>query len=465
MIRNSTISSNRAGSGGAAIYNGYGPNSGSASLTLNNTTVYVNQILTDGDGADATGGIYNVPASSVELSNSIVARNAINYVEATDCLGTITSGGYNLFGMLEGCTLGGDPSTDCVTTDPGLGAPIEVDPAFTVSYPLLPWSPALNGGNPAAPGSSAFACEQVDQRDVSRPQGAACDIGAREMVGGPTDTITPLPSPTGTSTATVTPTDTVTVTPTVTPTATPTATPAPTATPLPGSLFFDGFETGDLSAWSSAQTDSGDLSVSPEAAIGGTFGLQAVLDDNRSIYVVDTTPAGEGIYAARFYFDPNAIVMASGNAHVIFKAMDAASRTAFQVELRSFQGDYQVRAYAPWDSGGAYNTPWFRIGDDWHLIEVLWQAASADGAGDGWLVLSIDEEAVASGVGIDNDTRRVDSVRLGAVGGIDTATRGTTYFDAFGSAAGGYIGPDPAITLPPPPLPPDKIFADGFEFG
>ncbi len=82
VIRNSTISSNRAGSGGAAIYNGYGPNSGSASLTLNNTTVYVNQILTDGDGADATGGIYNVPASSVELSNSIVARNAINDVEA-----------------------------------------------------------------------------------------------------------------------------------------------------------------------------------------------------------------------------------------------------------------------------------------------------------------------------------------------------------------------------------------------
>ncbi len=121
VIRNSTISSNRAGSGGAAIYNGYGPNSGSASLTLNNTTVYVNQILTDGDGADATGGIYNVPASSVELSNSIVARNAINYVEAADCLGTITSRGYNLFSNLEGCTVGGDPSTDIVTAEPGLG--------------------------------------------------------------------------------------------------------------------------------------------------------------------------------------------------------------------------------------------------------------------------------------------------------------------------------------------------------
>ncbi len=330
----------------------------------------------------------------------------------------------------------------------------------------MPGSPALNGGNPAVPGSSAFACEQVDQRDVTRPQGPACDIGAREMVGGPTDTITPRPSPTGTSTATVTPTATVTVTPTVTPTATPTETPAPTATPFPGSLFFDGFETGDLSAWSSAQTDSGDLSVSPEAAIGGAFGLRAVIDDNRVIYVVDTTPAGERTYSGRFYFDPNGISMASGNAHVIFKAMDAASRTAFQVELRSFQGDYQVRAHAPWDSGGAYNSPWFRIRDDGHLIVVIWQAASAEGIGDGWLALYIDGEGVSFGGGIDNDTRRVDLVRLGAVGGIDTATRGTTYFDAFGSAAAGnYIGPDPAVTLPPPPLPPDRIFADGFESG
>ncbi len=41
----------------------------------------------------------------------------------------------------------------------------------------------------------------------------------------------------------------------------------------------------------------------------------------------------------------------------------------------------------------------------------------------------------------DNDTRRIDRVRLGAVAGIDTGTRGTYYFDAFESRRQTAIGP------------------------
>ena len=455
-IRNSTISSNRAGSRGAAIYNGYGPNSGGASLSLNNVTISFNMVLASGGGGDVTGGIYNEPASTVELSNSIVARNAIDYVEAVDCLGPITSRGYNLFSNLEGCTVGGDPSHDIVTAEPGLGSPADLDPAGTVSYPLELGSPALGAGNPAVPGSSAFACEPVDQQDVIRPQGLRCDIGAREMVGFPEPpTSTPGPSPTETDTPTVTPTDT----------STPTATSTVTPTPIPGNLFFDGFETGDLSAWSSAVTDQGDLSVSPGAALGGAYGLQADIDDNRSLYVVDTTPANESAYAARFYFDPNGIAMASGNAHVLFKAMDAASRTVYQIELRSYQGDYQIRAQALGDTGSATNTSWFRLHDDVHAIETIWQAASADGASDGSLTLWLDGELAASLAGLDNDTLRVEAVRLGAVAGIDSGTSGAYYFDAFASTSGNPLGPDPGITLPPPPATPEQIFDDGFESG
>jgi hypothetical protein len=43
--------------------------------------------------------------------------------------------------------------------------------------------------------------------------------------------------------------------------------------------------------------------------------------------------------------------------------------------------------------------------------------------------------------GIDNDTKRVEMVRLGAVTGIDSGTRGTYYFDTFESHRTGYIGP------------------------
>jgi len=42
---------------------------------------------------------------------------------------------------------------------------------------------------------------------------------------------------------------------------------------------------------------------------------------------------------------------------------------------------------------------------------------------------------------MDNDTRRIDRVMLGAVTEIDTGTRGTTYFDAFEFCRQSYIGP------------------------
>ncbi len=43
----------------------------------------------------------------------------------------------------------------------------------TLTHALLPGSPALDAGNDAA-------CSATDQRGVSRPQGAHCDIGAYE---------------------------------------------------------------------------------------------------------------------------------------------------------------------------------------------------------------------------------------------------------------------------------------------
>ena len=230
-------------------------------------------------------------------------------------------------------------------------------------------------------------------------------------------------------------------------------------------IFADGFESGDLSAWSSAQTDLGDLRVTTEAAIGGSYGLQAVLDDNRSIYVVDETPAMEDAYQVRFYFDPNSISMASGNAHVLFLAMNASGQASFRTELRSFQGDYQIRDVALQDNGAQIYTDWVPLTDELHSLETRGQVASGTDVGDGTLRLWLDGEPRADISDLDNDTRGVDKVRWGAVSGVDTGTRGTYYFDAFVSTAGQAIGPDPEITLPVPPPAPDLIFADGFESG
>src|SRR6266545_4788690 len=258
-----------------------------------------------------------------------------------------------------------------------------------------------------------------------------------------TDTPTNTPPPADTPTSTNTPLPTNTPTPTLTPT--PTTPPATaTNTPTPNSadlIFADGFESGNLSAWSSSSTNAGDLSVSPAAALVGSRGLQAVINDNTAIYVTDNTPADEPRYRARFYFDPNSITMVSGDSHSILYGYNTASTTLLHVEFRFSSGAYQIRAMLRNDSGTWVQSSWLTISDASHSIEFDWKAATAAGTNDGSLTLWIDGVQQANLTGVDNDTARLDFIRFGAASGIDTGTRGTEYFDAFESRRQSYIGP------------------------
>src|SRR6266545_3724226 len=198
----------------------------------------------------------------------------------------------------------------------------------------------------------------------------------------PTATNTPIVPATATgiavSTATktaVAPGSTATNTPLVPPTATSisastaTQTPLPisTGTSIPGStstsipippvnssdlIFADDFESGNLSAWSSSATDGGDLSVNAAAALSGKNGLQGVINDNNSIYVVDEHPSAESSYRARFYFDPNSIKMANEDTHFILNGISTtSSTTVLGMQFRQFSGMYQLRARALLDDG------------------------------------------------------------------------------------------------------------------
>jgi hypothetical protein len=79
------------------------------------------------------------------------------------------------------------------------------------------------------------------------------------------------------------------------------------------------------------------------------------------------------------------------------------------------------------------NTKWFAITDQSHQIEVEWEASELVGPHTGQLKLFIDSVQKANLTGIDNDTFRIDQVRLGAVGGIDTTPRGEYFLDLFES--------------------------------
>ena len=242
-----------------------------------------------------------------------------------------------------------------------------------------------------------------------------------------------------------------------------TALTTPPATDL---IFGDGFETGNLASWTSAVTDGGNLSVSTQAAIVGSQGMQMELNDNTSIYVSDTTPSAATHYRSRFYFDPNAISMASGDAHYIFYGLNASSNSVVRIEFRFSAGDYQVRADALLDTGSWSGNAWTTITDGPHGIEIDWKAATAVGANNGVLTLWIDGAQQVTNTSLDNDTQRVETARLGAVAGIDSTTRGNYYIDGFESHSTNFIGLDSnALTPPAPPIREDAIFSEGFESG
>jgi hypothetical protein len=122
--------------------------------------------------------------------------------------------------------------------------------------------------------------------------------------------------------------------PTATATAIPTATPTPSPTPFIDVIFSDGFESGDLNQWSSAVTDGGRLSVSPQAALVGTQGMQALVNSTQPIYVLDTSPSAEATYHARFYFTPNSISVPKNKPHDVFIGRNSTGKAIFKLQLR-----------------------------------------------------------------------------------------------------------------------------------
>jgi uncharacterized protein YjiK len=215
----------------------------------------------------------------------------------------------------------------------------------------------------------------------------------------------------------------------------PTPTPTPTSGPLPDLIFADGFESGNFSAWSSAV--GSDLSVSSAAALVGTRGMQALINDNTAIYLIDESPVSEARYRARFYFDPNSISMASGDNHFIFYGYSGTSKVVTRIQFRfTSKAGYQVRVQVINNSSSWTNSAWFPISDATHALEIDWQAAASGG-----LTFWIDGVQRVALSGIATSNYRIERIRLGAVNAIDTGTRGTTYFDAFESRRQTYIGP------------------------
>lgn len=239
IISSSTISGNFAGGGypgppepgfGGGISNVTG-----ATLTISNSTVSGNSVLTTDKGPGCGGGIGN--NGSLQIVNSTISGNsatnggaicndaapleiANNILNAGDVGenifnngGTITSLGYNLSSDNGGGYLNGPG--DQTNTDPILG-PLQDNGGPTQTHRPYPQSPAIDAGDPSFTPPPFW-----DQRGTGfdRVVNGRIDIGSFEVQEGKP----PPPSPTPTPTPS----------PTLTPRPTPTPRPRPTTHPRP----------------------------------------------------------------------------------------------------------------------------------------------------------------------------------------------------------------------------------------
>jgi subtilisin family serine protease len=244
--------------------------------------------------------------------------------------------------------------------------------------------------------------------------------------------VTPTPIPTATATAL--PTATATPLPTSTPV------PSPTPTAVVDKIYSDGFESGNLGQWSSAVTDGGRLSVSGQAALAGSFGMQALINSTKSIYVVDTSPVAEATYHARFYFSPNNVVLPRNKTQDLFVGRISSGTAIFRIQIQYISGSYQVRGVTLTGSGKTLTTSWYTISNSAHAVEISWQAASTLKGTDGTFSLWLDGSLKETRSGVANGGYRLEDVLLGPQA-VPSGTSGSEYFDAFSSTHTTYIGP------------------------
>jgi predicted outer membrane repeat protein len=182
-LSNVTFSGNIASDRGGAIQND--SNRTSTGLTMTNVTLSGNSATNTGGGMYIAGMTINSQIRNLIIWGNTAPFGAQIYIYNGSP--PIVSDSV----VQSGCPVG-STCANIITADPKLGT-LGNFGGFTQTIPLMVGSSAIDAGNDTT-------CATTDQRGITRPQGAHCDIGAFEYVDATSPIVNSIsrinPSPT-----------------------------------------------------------------------------------------------------------------------------------------------------------------------------------------------------------------------------------------------------------------------------
>lgn len=193
----------------------------------------------------------------------------------------------------------------------------------------------------------------------------------------------------------------------------------------------DDFATGISSDWSHQVEVGGTVGVESVAAFGGSQALAVHLDEGATaVYLRDQSPDEVRSYNAQMRWHMGSLTMFQGELILLGGAGEGSWTVSARLAVIS--GEFYLRLVAATDTGSAHSG-WIALADTSAVYDlgIDWQAASAPGANDGRARLWLDGVVIGELSGLDNDSRSLDTVELGATGNINFGTAGTFYFDDF----------------------------------
>ncbi|MFW9963940.1 MAG: DUF2341 domain-containing protein [Candidatus Sifarchaeia archaeon] len=172
--------------------------------------------------------------------------------------------------------------------------------------------------------------------------------------------------------------------------------------------FYDGFESGDVSAWNGSSTDTGDsLLITTERANTGSYSAKAVIDNQAAAQAMVWTDFSDmtNIFARVHFYIPLTFSISAGGHVTIMQFVDTSAGWANQLSLtiRDDMTIYLWNAIAGEAYG--YGTTSTISKGSWHMLELQANFSTTTGEARMWLDGNLEVEETGKNLGAEGVDR------------------------------------------------------------